>query len=134
MMSALCERLGTEIPIIQAPMGGAVGPNLAAAVSTAGGLGTPALWAADIETVRQQVRETCALTGKPFAVNLNLEFPQTVVIASCFLLLAIEFARQLPSDHPLDDRIDLQMGDLLAKCGAVRHATARWPWKSCRSR
>jgi NAD(P)H-dependent flavin oxidoreductase YrpB (nitropropane dioxygenase family) len=33
MKTALCERLGIELPIIQAPMGGAVGPTLAAAVS-----------------------------------------------------------------------------------------------------
>jgi NAD(P)H-dependent flavin oxidoreductase YrpB (nitropropane dioxygenase family) len=39
MKTALCERLGIELPIIQAPMGGAVGPTLAAAVSNAGGLG-----------------------------------------------------------------------------------------------
>jgi NAD(P)H-dependent flavin oxidoreductase YrpB (nitropropane dioxygenase family) len=39
MMTAVCERLGIEVPIIQAPMGGAVGPALAAALSNAGGLG-----------------------------------------------------------------------------------------------
>ena len=39
MITAGCERLGIEVPIIQAPMGGAVGPALASAVSNAGGLG-----------------------------------------------------------------------------------------------
>jgi NAD(P)H-dependent flavin oxidoreductase YrpB (nitropropane dioxygenase family) len=39
METALCKRLGIELPIIQAPMGGAVGPGLVAAVSKAGGLG-----------------------------------------------------------------------------------------------
>ena len=39
MKTVLCERLGIDFPIIQAPMGGAVGPPLAAAVSNAGGLG-----------------------------------------------------------------------------------------------
>ena len=39
MKTALCERLGIEFPIIQAPMAGAVGPALASAVSNAGGLG-----------------------------------------------------------------------------------------------
>src|SRR3954453_4516849 len=83
MISALCDRLGIEIPIIQAPMGGAVGPALAAAVSNAGGLGTLALWGADADTLRQQVRETLALTSKPFAVNLNLEFPQEERLEAC---------------------------------------------------
>jgi nitronate monooxygenase len=79
----MCERLGIEIPIIQAPMGGAVGPALAAAVSNAGGLGTLALWAAGIDTLRRHIRETQALTSKPFAVNLNLEFPQEERLEAC---------------------------------------------------
>lgn len=83
MITAVCELLGIEIPIVQAPMGGAVGPALAAAVSNAGGLGTLALWGADIETLRRQVRETRALTNKPFAVNLNLEFPQEERLDVC---------------------------------------------------
>jgi nitronate monooxygenase len=83
MMSEICERLGIEIPIIQAPMGGAVGPALAAAVSNAGGLGTLALWGADVDTLRRQVRETQSLTSKPFAVNLNLEFPQEERLEAC---------------------------------------------------
>jgi nitronate monooxygenase len=82
-MTAFCELLGIEIPIVQAPMGGAVGPALAAAVSNAGGLGTLALWGADIQALRRQVRETRALTSKPFAVNLNLEFPQEERLDAC---------------------------------------------------
>ena len=64
-------------------MGGAVGPALAAAVSNAGGLGTLALWGADIDALRRQVRETRVLTSKPFAVNLNLEFPQEERLDAC---------------------------------------------------
>jgi len=64
-------------------MGGAVGPALAAAVSNAGGLGTLALWGADVSRLRQLVRETRALTTKPFAVNLNLEFPQEERLDAC---------------------------------------------------
>jgi len=83
MITAGCKRLGIEVPIIQAPMGGAVGPAIAAAVSNAGGLGTLALWGADIQRLRQLVRETRALTAKPFAVNLNLEFPQEERLDAC---------------------------------------------------
>lgn len=39
MKTALCELLNIDVPIIQAAMGGADGPDLAAAVSEAGGLG-----------------------------------------------------------------------------------------------
>lgn len=64
-------------------MGGATCPALAAAVSNAGGLGTLALWTADLPTLRRQVRETRALTDKPFAVNLVLEFPQEERLEAC---------------------------------------------------
>ena len=83
MKTDLCERLGIELPIIQAPMGGAVGPPLAAAVSNAGGLGMLVLWRADIDMVRRQIREMRALTSRPFGVNLNLEFPQEERLAVC---------------------------------------------------
>ena len=83
MQTALCKRLGIELPIIQAPMGGAVGPPLAAAVSNAGGLGMLVPWRADVDTVRRQIREMRALTARPFGVNLVLEFPQEERLAVC---------------------------------------------------
>ena len=83
MKTALCRRLGVELPIIQAPMGGAAGPALAAAVSNAGGLGMLALFRAGIDTVRRQVRQTRALTDRPFGVNLILAFPQEERLAAC---------------------------------------------------
>ena len=83
MKTTACSRLGIEVPIIQAPMGGAGGPQLAAAVSNAGGLGMLVLWRADPETMRRQIRETRALTSKPFGVNLNLDFPQEERLDIC---------------------------------------------------
>lgn len=83
MKTALTERLGLELPIIQAPMGGAVGPKMAAAVSNAGGLGMLVPWRAKPDTVRQQIRETRALTSRPFGVNLVIEFPQEERLEVC---------------------------------------------------
>jgi NAD(P)H-dependent flavin oxidoreductase YrpB (nitropropane dioxygenase family) len=83
MKTALCDRLGIEIPIIQAPMAGAVGPALAAAVSNSGALGALAPWRADDAALRKIIRETRALTSRPFVVNLNLEFPQERRLAIC---------------------------------------------------
>jgi nitronate monooxygenase len=68
--------LGIDIPIVLAPMGGAVGPPLAAAVSNAGALGTLPLWRSKIDALRRAVQKTRSLTAKPFAVNLNMDFPQ----------------------------------------------------------
>ena len=83
MKTILCERLGIELPIIQAPMNLAVGPKLAAAVSNAGGLGMLVLWRADADTMRRQIREMRALTPRPFGVNLNLDFPQEERLEIC---------------------------------------------------
>ena len=83
MRTVLCDRLGVELPIIQAPMGGAAGPALAAAVSNAGGLGMLPLWRADAETLSRQIAETRALTAGPFGVNLNLDFPQEERLERC---------------------------------------------------
>ncbi len=83
MKTALCERLGIELPINQAAMGGAVGPALAAAVSNVGGLGMLPLCRLDVGTVRQRIRETRDLTRRPFGVNLNLDFPQEERLAAC---------------------------------------------------
>jgi nitronate monooxygenase len=74
--TALTELLGIEAPIVLAPMGGAVTPELAAAVSNAGGLGTlPLSWNTPDE-VRSRVAETAALTDRPFGVNLIREWDQ----------------------------------------------------------
>jgi NAD(P)H-dependent flavin oxidoreductase YrpB (nitropropane dioxygenase family) len=81
--TTLCDRVGIDLPIIQAPMGGAVGPILAAAVSNAGGLGMLAPWRANIDTLRRLIRETRSLTSRPFGVNLVLEIPQEDRLAAC---------------------------------------------------
>ena len=83
MKSTACQMLGIDLPIVLAPMGGAVGPDLAAAVSNAGGLGLLPLWFQDIPTVRDIVRATRALTSAPFGANLNMEFPQDEALDAC---------------------------------------------------
>lgn len=62
--------LGTELPIIGAPMAGVTTPELVAAVSEAGGLGSLACGALEPAQIESAIRQVRALTGKPFAVNL----------------------------------------------------------------
>ncbi len=84
MRTALCDLLGIEIPIIQAPMGGSgFVTRLAAAVCNAGGLGTLHLWRSDIAMVQKEIRELKSLTDRPFAVNLNMAFPQEERLEAC---------------------------------------------------
>jgi nitronate monooxygenase len=66
----LTERLGVQYPIIQAPMLGVSTPEMAAAVSNEGGLGSLAVGGLSPEETVKLIRETKSLTDKPFAVNL----------------------------------------------------------------
>jgi NAD(P)H-dependent flavin oxidoreductase YrpB (nitropropane dioxygenase family) len=72
-VDGLLNRLGVELPVVQAGMGGGIADHvLAAAVSEAGGLGTlgmrgPAGLAEEMQAARR-------LTARPVAVNLLLPF------------------------------------------------------------
>ena len=63
-------RLGMQHPIIQAPMAGTSTPQLAAAVSHAGGLGSVGIGAYGVEQAGQHIAQTHALTTRAFNVNL----------------------------------------------------------------
>jgi nitronate monooxygenase len=68
----VCELLEIDLPIVEAPL--SADPRLPAAVSNAGGLGSLGLsWADDAGDV---VRETAALTDRPFAGNFVLTSDQ----------------------------------------------------------
>ncbi|MCF5709177.1 nitronate monooxygenase [Pseudomonas syringae] len=71
----LSHLLGIEHPIIQAPMVGVSTPALAAAVSNAGALGSIGLGASNPDQGRSLIRQTRALTAKPFNVNLFCHTP-----------------------------------------------------------
>ncbi|HEY2235525.1 MAG TPA: DUF561 domain-containing protein [Candidatus Angelobacter sp.] len=67
----LRERLGMTIPVVLAPMGGGPStPELVAAVSNAGGLGSLAAAYSNAERIEQDIAAIRKLTTKPFAVNL----------------------------------------------------------------
>jgi nitronate monooxygenase len=69
--TGLARRLGIELPILQAPMGGGPStPDLVAAVSNAGGLGSLGAPYLTPEQILDAVRRVRALTDKSFAVNL----------------------------------------------------------------
>ncbi len=75
--TAFMQRLGLNSPLIQAPMaGGATTPELVAAVSNAGGLGSFAAGYLNAQQITSGIAEIHALTDRPFAVNLFMpEYP-----------------------------------------------------------
>src|SRR5690606_24910397 len=72
---SITQLLGIEHPIIQAPMVGVSTPALAAAVSTAGALGSIGIGACTPAQARAMLEETRALTSRPFNVNLFCHRP-----------------------------------------------------------
>ncbi len=72
----LTKALCTKHPIIQAPMaGGPTTPDLVAAVSNAGGLGSLGAASLPPEPLRKQVKEVRSLMDAPFGVNLFVPTP-----------------------------------------------------------
>lgn len=102
---------GPRLPIWQAPTGSIAGPELAAAVSSAGGMGAMALTWTEPAVAEQQVRQVRAATGQPFQVNFSLAFPPR----------ALEVA--LRAGAPV---LSFSWGDPESFLPEVREAGARW--------
>lgn len=78
LRTRICELLGVEHPILNAPMSSAAGVDLAAAVSEAGGfglLGGTSGTSPNPEWLRGQIRSVRERTGKPFGVGFISSFP-----------------------------------------------------------
>ena len=124
MATSFTKLAGIRYPIIQAPIGSATTPMLAAAVSNAGALGTLSITWRPIDKVRQVISDTSALTTCPFAVNVVLAWPQERRIA-----LALEAGARLvwtfwgdPTPHVA--QVHAAGGYLMHSVGSVDEAIA----------
>jgi len=70
LTTALTERLGIEVPVLQAGMALVARPSLVAAVCEAGGLGVLGAAASSPEVLAREIAEVRALTDRPFGVDL----------------------------------------------------------------
>ena len=75
LKTALCDRLGIEVPIILAPMGTCTSAEFAAAVFNAGGLGGIGSLFRSTAAVKRDIDVVRRLTSRPFAIN---HIPQTL--------------------------------------------------------
>lgn len=75
--------LNVKYPIIQGAMLGVTTPQMVAAVTNSGGLGTLPIGGLAVETSRELIKKVKSLTDKPFAVNL--------------------FVHEIPKDYNVDD-------------------------------
>jgi nitronate monooxygenase len=83
MQTSLCRQLNIGVPIVQAPIGNIATPELAAAVSNAGALGMLSATWRDAEETRKVIRQTKALTDRPFGMNVCLNWDQTDRVKIC---------------------------------------------------
>ncbi len=92
----LVAHLDLSWPLLQAPMAGVSTPEMAAAVSNAGGLGALGLGAAGVEGARTMLRAARALTDRPINANVFCHAPavrDADTEAGWLAALAPEFAR-----------------------------------------
>lgn len=111
----LHDLLGTQLPIIQAPMAGVQGSALAIAVSNAGGLGGLPCAMLSPEALRSELTAIQAGTPHPFNVNFFCHTPPVfdaerqaawqTLLAEAYLALAVEpppvspAGGRVPFDH-----------------------------------
>ena len=69
LQTPLCELLGIRVPLIQAGMSVYTSPDLAAAVSNAGALGSLGAWQRPADQLRSDLAQLRGATDRPFAVN-----------------------------------------------------------------
>lgn len=70
MAKTFLEQLGAKLPIVQAPMAGVSTPELAAAVTNGGGLGSLGIAAMTVARASEEITKARTLTSGPLNVNL----------------------------------------------------------------
>ena len=83
LRTPLCQQIGIAYPIFSVGMGPVAGPELAAAVSNAGGCGVLGGVLKPAPYLQQEIRQLRTLTEKPFAVNLILPLLEEGQIDAC---------------------------------------------------
>ncbi len=101
--AAFAESLGLRFPIFQAPVGSVAGPELAAAVSQAGGMGALALTRTSPDDARRLIANVREQTERPFQANFVLAFEtQSLAAALEAGVRVVTFSWGLPtSEVPL---------------------------------
>ena len=95
---SIADLLGVRYPLIQAPMAGSTTPELVAAVSEAGALGSFGGARSSPDELRAAIRAIRALTDRPFAVNLFAPLPPGVIDDEVVARVRAVAARALGAD------------------------------------
>jgi NAD(P)H-dependent flavin oxidoreductase YrpB (nitropropane dioxygenase family) len=121
MSTPLCRDLGVRLPIWNAGMGGGLaGPELAAAVSNAGGLGVLGMGGLPEPVIRAEIARTRGLTDSPFGVNIIMPLVEDEAQILCTLDEAVPVlilfwgdpAPYVERAHAAGTRLIAQVGSL----------------------
>ncbi len=73
LRTAICERFGIDVPVVQTGMGWVAGPRLVSATAKAGALGILASATMTLDQLERAVGEVKERTDRPFGVNLRAD-------------------------------------------------------------
>jgi nitronate monooxygenase/enoyl-[acyl-carrier protein] reductase II len=101
LRTPLCDLLGIDVPVIQAPMIQAATARLAAEVSNAGGLGSLSTVMLPADRLRDEIEQLRERTERPFAVNhiMTTFDPEAWDVTLAARPPVISFALGDPGEH-----------------------------------
>jgi NAD(P)H-dependent flavin oxidoreductase YrpB (nitropropane dioxygenase family) len=125
----LTELLGIRYPIVQAAMGYVSGPRLAAATSSAGGLGLIASATMSLAELDQAIGEAAGRTAAPFGVNLRADAPDAAERVRLIIDRRVPVASFAQAPKPELIAALKEAGVVtIASAGARRHAEKAAGW------
>ena len=135
LQTPLCRAMGIEFPIFSVGMSWLAGPELAAAVSNAGGCGVVGMAGMSGEQVYPRIQQARAQTNKPFGVNVILARLQEGQIEACLdeRVPLIVFFKGDPTPyvapaHRRGTKVFVQVGSVEeAQAAAARHGACTPP-------
>jgi NAD(P)H-dependent flavin oxidoreductase YrpB (nitropropane dioxygenase family) len=125
----LTELLGIRYPIVQAAMGYVSGPRLAAATSSAGGLGQIASATMSLAELEAAIAGTAGRTSAPFGVNLRADAPDAAERVKLIIAGHVPVASFAQAPRPQLIAALKEAGVVtIASVGARRHAEKAAGW------
>jgi NAD(P)H-dependent flavin oxidoreductase YrpB (nitropropane dioxygenase family) len=121
--------LGIRHPVVQAAMGYVSGPRLAAATSSAGGLGQLASATMSLAELEAAIAETAGRTSAPFGVNLRADAPDAAERVKLIIAGRVPVASFAQAPRPELIAALKEAGVVtIASVGARRHAEKAAAW------
>jgi len=129
LATTLTNTIGLEVPIVQAPVGSATCPELAATVANAGALGMLAVTWRDEETTRKVITETKHRTDGIFGVNIVIDSDAKDIPTETHVEVCLDegidiFSFSFGDAGPYIEQIHSHDGTVLQTVGSAAEAKA----------